>query len=391
MEFILNGEVHTDRQTFSKMDPKSRDYEAWIADFLAEMRDGKSTRSGSGGGTGGGTGSSGGGGSSTGQVNHHGGHGHHTSSDEMARKKKAVRDLQHHLNQEMTECDDEQKKSFQVIALNKIFALMNNSASDAVDFKSGIVLMCILLDAPSLEKIKTNILPPFTNHCRKVMEKLNTQDLELFDLIACAVGRIAINSASSLNFVEFEMNRAIELISNEQNGIAKRHSALLNLRELANVTPSYFFSKVKHLFESIFFAINEPKLREPAISCLRSALAVVVERERLSSISVHGDASKQSRIDKQIPMCFQVCYDEVVHGLCPERAVEASFYSSYSSSSGSSSSSKQQAKDREEKVHSSLLILNELLRCSRDSSVLLSKCIFIFNNLIFNQFFPLLL
>lgn len=350
------------------MDPKSKDYETWISDFIAEMRDGKSTRSGSGGGSGSGTG----GGSSTGQSSHHGGHGHHQSSDEMVRKKKAVRDLQHHLNQEMTELDDEQKKSFQVIVLNKIFTLMNNSASDTVDFKSGIALMCILLDAPSLEKIKTNILPPFTNHCRKVVEKLNSQDLELFDLIACAVGRIAVNSASSLNFVEFEINRAIELISNEQNGIAKRHSAILNLRELANVTPSYFFSKVMLLFESIFFAINEPKLREPAISCLRSALAVVVERERLSSISLHGDASKQSRIDQQIPLCFQICYDEVVHGLCPERAIEASIYSSYSSVSGLSS--KQQAKDREEKVHSSLLILNELLRCSRDSSVLLSKC-----------------
>ncbi len=361
--------------TASAMDTRSRDYETWVNDFLAEMRDGKSARSGSGGTGGSGGGGSGGvGGPSTGQGTYHGSGG--LSSDEMARKKKAIRDLQHHLNQELADQEDEQKKNFLGIVINKLFGLINSS--DLVDLKSGLALMCIILDAPSLQKIKINIQSPFVNYYRKVIKNLKNLDLELFDLIACVVGRLALNAPSTLSFVDFEINLANEnLRQGEQINMAQRHSFLLNIRELANVAPSYFFGKVEIFFDSLFFTLNEPKLREPAISCLRSTLAVIVERERLFFLPGHHNEAKQSRIDQQIPLFFSKCYVEVVRGLCPERAIEASLYPSFSaSSSGGSTSSKQQAKDREEKVHSSLLILNELFRCSRDSSVLLSKCLF---------------
>lgn len=326
------------------LDPKSREqHEKWITNFLAEMREsGRSTRSGSGGSSGSGH-----------------GHGH---TEEMTRKKTAISDLQRHLNQEMPDISDEQRKAFYETASTKIFGLMNQS--DVADLKAGIILMCILLDAPVLEKIRPNICPPFANHLRKVVERLNTHDIELFDLIACTIGKIALKSGSSTpNFVEFEIGRAIECITNEGNHLSKRHSAILNLRELAIVTPSYFFSFVMHFFESIFVAISEPKLRDPGISALRAALYVVVERERLASLSVATDsktaASKTSRIDQQIPKCFEICYDEVLKGFMHEKSPDAN--------------NKAHAKDREEKIHASLLILNELFRCSHDSSVILRK------------------
>nr|XP_046918339.1 serine/threonine-protein kinase mTOR-like [Dermatophagoides farinae] len=274
--------------------------------------------------------------------------------DDLKKKKRAIVKLQQHLQQEMPEMSDEQRKQFYDFALTRIFDLMvGESATNLIDVKSGIMLMCILLDAPISEKKRPPICAPFANHLRNV--NLNSSDLELLDLIACAVGKIALNSGSSTpNFVEFEIRRAIELIGNEKNDLQKRHSAILNLRELANITPSYFFNHVMHIFENIFIAIYEPKLREPAIAALRSALSVVVQRERLasnisSSSSSKSSSAARSRIDQQIPMCYELCYKEVIK--------------SFEDRDRSS-------KDRDDRIHAALLILNELFRCSHDSSVI---------------------
>lgn len=270
-------------------------------------------------------------------------------SDE-GRRKKAICTLQQNLYQEMPEMSDEERKHFYDTALNTIFDLMvKNAANNPADIKSGIMLMCILLDAPKSEKNKPSILAPFANHLRNV--NLSLGDLELIDLIACAVGKIALNSGSSTqDFVYFEISRAIEIICNDRNDISKRHSAILNLRELANVTSSYFFSHVMLIFENIFFAIYESKLREAAISALRSALLVVVERERLASISSQSSKTA-TRIDQQIPLCFEICYNKVIEGLNDREKL---------------------TKDHDDRIHATLLILNELFRCSHDPSVILS-------------------
>nr|XP_027196731.1 serine/threonine-protein kinase mTOR-like [Dermatophagoides pteronyssinus] len=303
-----------------------------------------------------------------------------TIRDDFKRKKRAILKLQQHLQQDMS---DEQRKQFYDFALTRIFDLMVGvSASNLNDIKSGIMLMCILLDAPTLEKNRPPICAPFANHLRNV--NLSSFDLELLDLIACAVGKIALNSGSSTpNFVEFEIRRAIELIGNEKNDLQKRHSAILNLRELANVTPSYFFNHVMHIFENIFIAIYEPKLREPAIAALRSALSVVVQRERLassissasssssasastSSTSKSSSTAVRSRIDQQIPMCYELCYNEIIKSF-EERD--------------------RSAKDRDDRIHAALLILNELIRCSHDSSIIFRdssinrQLDFLYNNL----------
>lgn len=291
---------------------KNKDQESWIDSFLGEIRD-KSK-----------------------------------FSDEMKRKK-AICTLQQTLYQEMPEMNDVERKQFYDAAMNKIFDLMaKNAANYLVDIKSGIMLMCILLDASKSEKNKPPILAPFANHLRNV--NLNMNDLELLDLVACAVGKIALNSgANTQDFVEFEIRRAIEIINSDSSDISKRHSAILNLRELANVTPSYFFSYVMLIFKNIFIAIYDPKLREPAISALRSSLFVVMERERLASIS---SQSSKTRIDQQIPRCFEMCYKHVMDNLGEHDKL---------------------TKDRDDRIHASLLILNELFRCSHDSSVILRK------------------
>jgi FKBP12-rapamycin complex-associated protein len=119
---------------------------------------------------------------------------------------------------------------------------------------------------------------------------------------------------------------------------------VLNLRELATVTPTHFFGHVNEFFENIFIAINDPKIRESAVSALRSALYVVSERERVS----HDLKDNKSRIDQQIPSCFKTCFEEVIKGFDDREKT---------------------TRERDDKIHGSLLILNELLRCSNDSGI----------------------
>lgn len=270
------------------------------------------------------------------------------------KKKKAIRELQKHLSHELAEITEESRKTFFETAMNKIFDLMVGVHS-TLDVKCGVMLMCILLDAILPDANKPQICAPFANHLRNV--NLNVYDLELLDLMACAVGKIALNSGSSApNFVDFEIREAREAISSVNYEIAKRHAAILIIRELANVTSSLFFKHVLPCFENIFQAIDEPKLREPAISALRAMLNVVVEREKLAwhTLPVSSTKSNIRQIDVQIPQCFKTCFDKVT-----------GVFQDYKDGN--------LGKQREDKVHTALLILNELLRCSQESSDLFSK------------------
>lgn len=120
----------------------------------------------------------------------------------------------------------------------------------------------------------------------------------------------------------------------------------MNLRELASVTPTHFFTHVDSFFENIFSAINDPKIRDSAVSALRSALYVISERERVSQ----DLKDNKSRIDQQIPNCFELCLNEVLKGFDDR--------------------DKTAHKEKDDKIQASLLILNELLRCSNVSGIL---------------------
>ena len=150
------------------------------------------------------------------------------SRDEV-RRKKAIQCLQQYINQDMSEVTDEELKAFYDLSITKIFDLMLGSgATNANDIKAGIVLMCILLDSMSslVDKTKPVICAPFANHLRNLNH--NFSDPELLELSACAVAKIAINSGSvTTNFVDFEIRRAIEIISTDKNE-TKRHSAVIH-------------------------------------------------------------------------------------------------------------------------------------------------------------------
>lgn len=113
----------------------------------------------------------------------------------------------------------------------------------------------------------------------------------------------------------------------------KRHAAVLVLRELAVAMPTYFYQQVSGFFEHIFTAIRDPKpiIREGAGHALRAALVVTSQRE----------SSKQMTKPQWYKLCFDeamVCFAEVPM--------------------------KEKGVTKDDRVHSALIILDELLRCS---------------------------
>lgn len=105
------------------------------------------------------------------------------------------------------------------------------------------------------------------------------------------------------------------------------------LRELAVAMPTYFYQQVSGFFEHIFNAIRDPKpiIRDGAGQALRAALVVTSQREN----------SKQSNK----PQWYRICYDEAM--VCfAEMPL------------------KEKGVTREDRIHSALIILDELLRCS---------------------------
>lgn len=108
---------------------------------------------------------------------------------------------------------------------------------------------------------------------------------------------------------------------------------MLVLRELAVAMPTYFYQQVSGFFEHIFNAIRDPKpiIREGAGQALRAALVVTSQRE----------SSKQ--LNK--PQWYKLCYDEAM--IC---FAEVPL--------------KEKGVTKDDRVHSALIILDELLRCA---------------------------
>lgn len=174
----------------------------------------------------------------------------------------------------------------------------------------------------------TTRISRFANYSRNL---LPSSDVGVMESVAKTMGRLALVSGSKASeYVEFEVKRAFEWLGGDRIE-GKRQAAVLVLKELALAVPTYFYQHVSQFFELIFGAIQDikPAIRESAIEALRAALVVTAQRE----------TAKQQN---QRSQWYKQCYDESVKLLSVERGERM----------------------REEKVHGSFLILNELVRCS---------------------------
>uniref|UniRef100_A0A224XHF0 Serine/threonine-protein kinase TOR n=1 Tax=Panstrongylus lignarius TaxID=156445 RepID=A0A224XHF0_9HEMI len=244
-------------------------------------------------------------------------------------RTKAARDLHQHVKTELRELSAEELTSFMDEFNKHIYEMV--SSPDINENKGGILaIICLIgMDADE-DKVnsRNSRNSKYSNYLRNL---LPSHDVGVMELTAKAVGQLALVSRSEV-YAKFEIQKAIEWLNGERHE-GKRHAAVLILRELALYAPTYFFQQVQYFFEPILHTVRDPKpiIRENAVEALRAALVITAQRE----------STKQM----QKPQWYKQCYEEAKSG----------FEEIYS---------RERGVNRDDRIHGSLLVLNELLRCS---------------------------
>ncbi|XP_012282445.1 serine/threonine-protein kinase mTOR isoform X2 [Orussus abietinus] len=241
-------------------------------------------------------------------------------------RTKASRDLALYVKTELREASPEEVTAFMDEFNHHIVEMV--SASDVNEKKGGILAIVCLIEA-DVGNVNTRTIR-FANYLRNL---LPSNDVGVMELAAKTVGKLALVSGTfTAEYVEFEVKRAFEWLGGDRHE-GKRHAAVLVLRELAVSMPTYFFQQVTPFFDLIFNAVRDPKpiIREGAVEALRAALVVTAQRE----------TAKQMHKSQW----YKQCYDELVAGF-------------------EESTSREKGYNKDDRIHGSLLVLNELLRCS---------------------------
>ncbi|XP_046427062.1 serine/threonine-protein kinase mTOR [Neodiprion fabricii] len=239
---------------------------------------------------------------------------------------KAAHDLSLYVRTELREVSQEEMTNFMDEFNHHIKEMV--SGSDMNEKKGGILAIVCLIGADG-GNINTRTIR-FANYLRNL---LPSNDVGVMELAAKTVGKLALVSGTyTAEYVEFEVKRAFEWLGGDRHE-GKRHAAVLVLRELAVSMPTYFFQQVSPFFDLIFNAIRDPKplIREAATEALRAALVVTAQRETTKQMPK--------------PQWYKECFHEVVQ--CFNDA-----------------DVKGRGSNKDAAIHGSLLVLNELLRCS---------------------------
>ncbi|XP_060521647.1 serine/threonine-protein kinase mTor [Cylas formicarius] len=249
------------------------------------------------------------------------------SKNEQVRLK-AAKDLSLYVKNDLREAAPEEINNFLDKFNHYIFEMVS---SNDVNEKKGGILAIVCLIGVDVGNMTTRI-SRFANYLRNL---LPSHDVGVMELVAKTMGSLAMVSGSKASeYVEFEVKTALEWLSGDRNE-SKRHAAVLVLKELAIALPTYFYQQVSQFFDLIFWAIQDPKqaIREAAIEALRAALIVTAQRETTK----HNQKGASS--------WYKQCYDMSGEFLTVDRG----------------------ERTKDERVHGSLLILNELFRCANAS------------------------
>lgn len=248
---------------------------------------------------------------------------------------KTAKELHHYVTTELREMSTEDVSAFMEEFYQHIFEMV--SSSDANEKKGGILAIVNLLEVDSGNTGAR--ISRFANYLRNL---LPSNDPTVTELAAYAIGRLTtVGSTFTAEYDDFVVKRAIEWLGEERHE-AKRHAAVLILQELAMSTPTFFFQNVQPIFDCIFNGVRDPKpmIREGAVLALRAALIVTAQRETK---------------DTQNPPWYSKCYEEA------EKGFEEAFGAG---GSGSGGGMREKGVNRDDRVHGSLLVINELLKCS---------------------------
>jgi len=245
---------------------------------------------------------------------------------------KTAHDLQQYICSEMQTLNSNEITMFMDKLYSKILEYLNNN--EAQQDKKGLILAIIILVSVDIGNTKMRC-----SRFAHLLRTLETSDVETMEFVAYAIGRIALASGSALtdSYVDYEVTRALEYISENSND-PKTQRGILILQELAISTPNSFSKHYERFFEIIFRPLIENQnqnnaIQEKAVKALRAVL---------------NNLCKYEKKDKQCKY-FNMCFNKVFAVIDKTTTV------------------KQNSKDklsRDDKIHGALLIINELLRFS---------------------------
>ncbi|XP_066259712.1 serine/threonine-protein kinase mTor [Euwallacea similis] len=240
-------------------------------------------------------------------------------------RTKAAKELYVYVKNDLRDATPEQITVFLDDFNHHIFEMV--SSADVNEKKGGILAIVCLIGADV-----GNMTTRISRFAYYVRNLLPSNDVSVMELAAKTTASLALASGSKASeYVEFEVKTALEWLSGDRLE-SKRHAAVLVLKEFATALPTYFFQQISQFFDSIFNAIQDPKqaIREAAIEALRATLVVTTQRENAKD-NHRGSSS-----------WYRQCYDV----------------------SGKLLSVDKGERVRDDRIHGSLLILNELLYCS---------------------------
>ncbi|XP_059048718.1 serine/threonine-protein kinase mTOR-like [Achroia grisella] len=235
-------------------------------------------------------------------------------------RHKAIRELLHFARTDLREMSQDSLSQVLDDFNQQIHAM--TSSYDTNEKKAGILTIVCLIGGDT-ETTKTRTLR-YADYLRNIFP---STDMSVLELAAKTMGRLAVTlGVKRGDYVEFEVKRAFEWLNDDRNE-GKRLSAVLILKELAIAMPSYFYQHVNGFFNHIMIALRDPKdqVKEAAAKALRAALVVTAQRE------------------------------------LPEQSNKAHWYiQSFEEAHAA-------FRSRDDSIHTALLILNELLRCSNST------------------------
>ena len=110
--------------------------------------------------------------------------------------------------------------------------------------------------------------------------KANTE-FEIIELVATALGQMAKSSSlSQVDYVEDELNQALNWLREPNNQSYRRFSACVVLQQLAENAPTIFFVRTKEFFDLIWRPLwdSKERIRISAGAALSACLAVLRQR-----------------------------------------------------------------------------------------------------------------
>lgn len=250
-------------------------------------------------------------------------------------RNNATQQLQNYVINEVQGKPMEFIKTF-IEEINHQIVKLFRANSETSAKKGGLLAMITLISLDVGDRIMQ--CTKFANIIRDLPV---ANDVSLMELEAYTIGKIAeVSGSLTTKYMDFEVGKAVEWLRTEQidRHSDKKHCGALRLRELAKFAPAFFVPHMSQFFDCIFNAIcdQKPIVRECGVDALRSALFVLASRETE---------------ENQNPKWYEHCYQEAMRNF--ESPLDNSTLHHQNLSQ------KDRAR-RDDRIHGSLMVLNEL-------------------------------